>query len=228
MKEGRAPYNCDQEMVRNMWETIAVQLSKHHCEIHKKYFCKSCTPVFLSEEEFPNPENHLKSIYSWNLFKDLLEQFSAKELTNMKPKNQKKDKNYRRSPCKDSKKLKEDNILLKNMNDLSQKVSEAFHCTFHKLFPCFVCMPKFVKDGYWPNDLEYDELWQGWNAEHSHETECDDHGKLFCDRCHGIEFLFDKFNKPGVTDVFLDLIKKVGAGAFSSIGFIYSLFKSFI
>ena len=207
-KEGRAPYSGDTKVVKRLWKTVASQISSYFCDVHKKRLCKSCTPIFLSEEKFPSRENHLKSIYSWELFKDLLEQYSPKKLTDRKERSV-KENNSKRSSSNYFRSSGECIELLEKMIKSNKKSLDKFHCTLHELFPCFACMPKFVKDSCWPNESDYDELWQNWTREHPDEESCAGHGHLFCTECHGIPFLFDKFKKPGVTDVFLDLVAKV-------------------
>ena len=207
-KEGRAPYSGDKKAVKRLWKSVASQISSLVCNVHKKRFCKSCTPIFLSEEKFPGRENHLKSIYSWELFKDLLVQYSPEKITNREKRNVKESNSKGRS-LNDFKRSEECIILLEKIIKSNKKSLDKFHCTLHELFPCFACMPKFVKDSCWPNESDYDEMWQHWTSEHPDEESCVEHGHLFCTECNGIQFLFDKFKKPGVTDIFLDLVTKV-------------------
>ena len=204
--KGRAPYDNDEQMVDQIWKTVAAQLSRKHCEIHRRYFCQHCTPIFLSGEEFPNAENHLKSIYSWKLFEDLLKQYPTTVVTEENQTRTERRGKYARKSKRDQ--------LLKKIDAFSQNISKKFHCTLHESFPCFVCMPKFVADSCWPNEEDCHELWQGWVDEHPEYDKCVAHGKLFCDQCHDIACLFDKFHKPGVTDVFLELVKEVGQHVF--------------
>ena len=220
-KAGRAPFENDQELVDELWESVVQQIADYTCIIHKKYFCKACTPVFLEEEDFPNIENHLKSLYSWKLFGDFLSQYPEEELQEKE-----EDQSLQRKKKKTGKQdLKRGATILPQINKKSGsdnedrkrlirkksnlKVSKKFHCTLHTNFPCFVCMPKFVKDGRWPDEMEVEELWQKWICEWSDDVKCSAHDKMFCRKCYEVASLFKKYRKLGVTDVFLDLVKKV-------------------
>ena len=192
-EEDRAPREDDKSAVDKKWKAVSRKIQNDKCHIHYKVFCNYCTPVFITEKKFPSLENQLKSVYSWELFKDLLSEFSTKEDV-------------------DGKEIKAGNNRLKDPSHdrkLSEKVSQKFRCQYHQVFPCFVCMPKYVEDGCWPNEKEYEELWKKWTCERSDDINCSEHGRMFCRKCNDVTSLFEVYNNPGVTDLFLDIVKRV-------------------
>lgn len=198
-REGRAPYHVDKPLVDNAWEILYVDVKDKKCNIHNEVMCKLCIPVVIMEKKFPTIKHQLKSIYSWKYFENLLSPSPSEEGFGV----QRKAKIDKKVP------------VIKNVSSsynklkTTLKIPKKFHCNLHKIFPCFVCMQKFVKVGCWPDEKGYNFLWEKWIMKWSDDIHCNEHNNMFCRKCNETNLLFKKCNNSGVTDVFLNQVKEV-------------------
>ena len=186
-REGRAPDAADEKQVTEMQEKLEAEIGHKKCDVHGHYMCPSCVPVYITEGKLPPKEDHLDSIYSWKLFEGMAIQESSSK---------KQDEAKKKEPQQ------------QKVTKYSMKVAKKYYCVIHHVYPCFICMPKFIENGSWPNE-ENCEITEQWPKERIESIKCSEHNKMFCRRCNKMHILFEKYAVPGVTDQFRTMVMEV-------------------